>query len=281
MAKDNFTLGLRIKSLDLSIPKVMGILNLSHDSFYDGGKFNSDKSYLKQVEKMVDEGADIIDIGSMSTRPGAEEVSEEMELLRLIEPLNKISSNFPGAILSIDTYRSRVAKEGVEAGAHIINDISGGSFDEGMFPLISQLKVPYILMHIKGLPRTMQLDPYYENVTAEVKSFFLMQIKKLAKLGVKNNIVLDPGFGFGKQLKHNYELLKSMEEFHELGFPMLVGFSRKSMINKVIHTKPEQALNGTTVLNTVALLNGANILRVHDVKEAAEAIKIFEFYKSV
>jgi dihydropteroate synthase len=259
----------------------MGILNLTPDSFYDGGKYNSDKDLLQKVEIMLKEGANIIDIGAASTRPGASEISEEEEIKRLIPNIKKISKHFPEAIISVDTYRSKIAYEAIENGALMINDISGGTFDENMFKTIADLNVPYILMHIKGTPGNMQNNPEYSNVVEDVLRFFKEQLQKLDAFNVTKNIILDPGFGFGKNLDHNYILLKKLETIKALGFPLLVGVSRKSMINKVLETSPNDALNGTTVLNTIALLNGANILRVHDVNEAVEAVKIYSYYKSV
>jgi dihydropteroate synthase len=266
--------------IDLTTPAVMGILNLTPDSFFDGGKLKSDLEILQKVEKMINAGADIIDMGAVSTRPGATTVSEIEELKRLLPAFKKVSGKFPESIISIDTYRSRVAAELIQSGAHIINDISGGTFDPMMFNLIAETKVPYILMHIKGTPENMQNNPVYLDVTIEVKNFFKAQLYKLKALGIHGNIVLDPGFGFGKNLEHNYQLLKELEQIKKLGFPILAGMSRKSMVNKVLNTIPESALNGTTVLNTIALLNGANILRVHDVKEAKEAISLVEQMRS-
>ncbi len=269
------------KRIALDTPKVMGILNLTPDSFYDGSAYISDSDYLNKVEKMLSEGADFIDIGAISTRPGSKPVNEQEELNRLIPALKKITDQFPEAIISADTYRSNVAVEAINSGAHMINDISGGSFDDKMFQLIARLKVPYILMHIKGSPLDMQTNPVYENVTEEIKQYFHERINKLAALGVLDNLVLDPGFGFGKRLEDNYQLLKNLRELQQLGFPLLAGISRKSMINKILKTKPQDALNGTVVANTIALLNGANILRVHDVKEALEAIRLVDYYKNI
>lgn len=256
----------------------MGILNATPDSFYDGGKFVSDRDILQQVEKMIDDGANIIDIGAVSTRPGAKEISENEELERLLRVLNLITLHYPDVIISIDTYNSRIAKSVIENGAHIINDISGGTFDSKMFEVIAKYEVPYVIMHIQGTPKNMQQNPQYQNVVNDILGFFEQQIAKLKEIGITKNIIIDPGFGFGKSLEHNYELLHHLASFAEMGFPVLAGISRKSMINKLLKTKPQDALNGTTVLNTVALLNGANIIRAHDVKEAVEAIKLVEFY---
>jgi len=268
-------------TLDLSSPKVMGVMNLTPDSFYDGGKYKGDDGYLHRIGQMLKEGADIIDLGAVSTRPGAFEVNTDEELHRLMPILEKIKQKFPEIVVSVDTYRSKVAREAIAAGAHIINDISGGRFDPEMFSVIAALKVPYILMHIKGTPRDMQKNPQYVNVVSEVTHFFIGQLNKLAALGVKNNVVIDPGFGFGKTAEHNFQLLSKLGQFKNLNCPIMVGVSRKSMINKIVGTIPESALNGTTVVNTIALLNGAGLLRVHDVKEAVEAVKLVSYYKSV
>ena len=267
--------------LSVNNPIVMGILNITPDSFYDGGTLKTDTDILFRVEKMLSEGAAIIDIGAISTRPGANEVSESEELNRLTPVIDLISKKIPGTILSIDTYRSNIAKRAIETGAHIINDISGGNLDPKMFETIATLKVPYIMMHMQGTPATMQQNPQYTDVVEDILDFFKVQIIKLNSLGVTDNIVLDPGFGFGKTVEHNFQILKSLQRFSETGFPVLAGLSRKSMVNKVIGTMPENALNGTTALNVLALLNGASILRVHDVKEAVQAIKLVNFYKSV
>jgi dihydropteroate synthase len=257
----------------------MGILNVTPDSFYDGGMYHSEKDLLMHVDKMINEGATIIDIGAISTKPGAEEISEEQELEKLLQTLNLIVNHFPDTIISVDTYRSKIAKSVLENGAHIINDISGGTFDNNMFSVIAEYNSPYIMMHIQGTPKDMQKNPQYKNVVAEIKLFFEQQLSKLNKLGITKNIILDPGFGFGKTLEHNYKLLKHLKSFEDLGYPILAGVSRKSMINKVLKSNPQKALNGTTVLNTIALINAANILRVHDVKEAMEAINLVEFFK--
>jgi dihydropteroate synthase len=251
---------------------VMGILNLTPDSFYDGGKHNSIENALLHTEKMVAEGAKIIDIGAVSTRPGAHQISadEEWERMEAIIPLLK--NNFPGIILSVDTYRSEIAKKSVHAGAHIVNDISGGTMDEKMFATIAELNVPYVLMHIKGTPETMQKNPHYENVVEEVKQFFEERTAKLHALGVKQ-IILDPGFGFGKTVEHNYQLLNSLDVFAAMGYPVLAGLSRKSMITKLYGGEKQEALTGTIEVNKIALQKGAKILRVHDVKEAVELIR--------
>lgn len=259
--------------INLSAPLVMGILNISDDSFYDGGQHVTTSAALKQCEKMLTEGAAIIDIGASSTRPGAKLNSATEEAVKLLPVISAIRNKFPECIISVDTYHASVAEMAVDNGADFINDISGGEFDPEMFATIARLKVPYVLMHIQGRPENMQLNPHYQNLMQEVMLYFADKLNKLRELGV-NDIIIDPGFGFGKTTEHNYELLQKLDVFAMLERPLLVGFSRKSMINKVLKTTPEQALNGTTVLNTIALLKGANILRVHDVKEAVEAIKI-------
>jgi len=264
------------KLIDFSRPLVMGILNITPDSFYDGGKYKGNDSLLNKTEEMIACGADIIDIGAVSTRPGAPNVSIEEELKRIIDPVTLLTTTFPDTIFSIDTYRARVAEETIAAGAHIINDISGGTMDGNMFKAISKLNVPYILMHIHGTPDNMHKSPIDKDVISIVKNFFQIKTDELIKLGV-SDIILDPGFGFGKSLECNYELLKNMNSTRIDNFPVLAGISRKSMINKVLDILPTDALNGTTTLNTIALLSGANILRVHDVKEAKEVVKILQF----
>ena len=263
----------KVKKLNLDEPAIMGILNVTPDSFFDGGKYKDEQSIINQVDKMINGGADIIDIGAYSSRPNAEHISEEEELNRIIPIIKLIRLQYPDVIISADTFGSIVAKECVAAGADLINDISGGTIDENIFITIAKLQVPYVLMHIKGTPQNMQSNPEYINVVEEVKAYFTEKIAQLNALGV-TNIILDPGFGFGKTVEHNYQLLNNLDTFSEFGLPVLAGVSRKSMINKVIGTTPEKALNGTTVLNTIALLKGAKILRVHDVKEAKEAITL-------
>ncbi len=270
------SLNLRGKLVTIDEPWVMGILNLTPDSFYDGGDFNNVQKALRHCEEMLQDGAKIIDIGASSTRPGAERLSPDEEIARLKEPLNAIRKEFPDAILSVDTFQAEVAKAATDMGADIINDISGGTLDDTMAKVMGELKLPYILMHIQGNPQNMQQNPQYENVFMEVSRFLSQQIRKFSEQGVAD-IIIDPGFGFGKTVEHNYELLNHLGDFQFLERPVLVGFSRKSMINKVLNTKPENALNGTTVLNTIALQNGADILRVHDVKQAVEAVKIVTF----
>jgi dihydropteroate synthase len=261
------------KSISLDKPLVMGILNLTNDSFYEGSRFSNPDSFLNQASKMINEGADILDIGAVSTRPFADDVSEADELKKLLPAIELISKKFPHQFLSIDTWRSVVAKEAIEMGADMINDISGACFDENMPVIIAKYKKPFVVMHTKGDPKSMQINPSYENVNEEILKFFKSRIKLLNEAGVEQ-LILDPGFGFGKSVAHNYEILKQLGAFKIFRLPILAGLSRKSMINKVLKTTPNEALNGTTVLNTIALLNGANILRVHDVKEAKEVIKL-------
>lgn len=267
------------KLVDLSQPKIMGILNLTPDSFYDGGKNNQLEQAISQVENMLNAGADFIDVGGVSTRPGSEPVSEEEELKRVIPIVEYIVNKFPEALLSIDTYRAKVARESVEAGAAVINDISAGSMDENLFKTVAELKVPYVLMHMQGTPKTMQQNPVYENEVLEVNNFFSEKIYQLKQLGIYD-IILDPGFGFGKTLAHNYELLRNLDLCGMGDYPLLVGVSRKSMVTRLLDLKPEEALNGTSLLNFYALQKGANILRVHDVKEAVEAIRIWEMLRN-
>lgn len=263
-------------TIDFKSPIIMGILNITPDSFYDGGSYSSIDDLIIKTETMIAQGADIIDIGAVSTRPGAEDVDENEELRRLIGPLEKLVKEFPNTIFSIDTFRAKVAEETICAGAHIINDISGGTMDENMFQTIGKRNTPYILMHIHGTPQSMQQSPIENNIVSKVCDFFVSQTQKAEKLGA-TNLILDPGFGFGKSLESNYQLLRDMDKVRINNLPILAGISRKSMINKVLNTKAEEALNGTTSLNTIALLSGANILRVHDVKEAKQVVSIFNF----
>ena len=261
--------------IDFTVPVVMGIVNVTPDSFYDGGKMEDEKVLLSAVEKMIKDGATIIDVGAISTRPGAQLISTKIELGRLLPAIQAIRKNFPDIPISIDTFRSWVAVRVIdEIGPIIVNDISGGSLDSKMFETIGKLQVPYILSHILGTPRTMQEDPQYDDIIKDISNYFSEKVKKLTKLGVVD-IIIDPGFGFGKNLEHNYELLNRLDSFKVFQLPVMAGLSRKSMIWKSLEIKPEEALNGTTVANTLALLGGADILRVHDVKEASEAIKIF------
>lgn len=259
--------------VDLSFPKIMGILNVTPNSFYDGGQYADEKSMLLQVEKMLAEGATFIDIGAYSSKPSAEFVSEEEEIARLIPILKLVLKHFPETLISVDTFRANVAKAGIQNGACIINDISAGRLDANMMQIAAELQVPYIMMHMKGNPQTMQSLAYYENITKEMLFYFSEKVALARSFGI-NDLIIDPGFGFAKTLEHNFELLNNLELLQMLELPMLVGVSRKSMIYKTLETTAEFALNGTTVLNTIALQKGANILRVHDVKEALDAVKL-------
>ena len=261
--------------VDFSSPKVMGILNITPDSFFDGGKYQHKKAILTQTEKMLKEGATFIDVGAYSSRPGADHVSEEEELRRILPAVALLLREFPDIYLSIDTFRSRVAKKTIEAGAAVINDISGGNMDALMFKTIAQLQVPYILMHMQGTPQTMQNHPRYEHITTDLIQFFSEKIDELRRLQI-NDVIIDVGFGFGKTILHNFQLLKELHHFQTFNLPLLAGVSRKSMLYKTLNIHPNDALNATTSANTIALLHGADILRVHDVKEAVECIKIVE-----
>jgi dihydropteroate synthase len=263
--------------IDLATPKVMGILNITPNSFYDGGKFQEESVVLNQVEKMLNEGATFIDIGAYSSKPNAEFVSEEEELQRILPVLQQIIKQFPDiiAIISIDTFRAEVAKQCVLNGAALINDISAGHLDEKMLPTIAELQVPYIMMHMKGNPQTMQSLAHYDDIVKEMIYYFSERIFEARKLGI-NDLIVDPGFGFAKTLEQNYEVMQKLDIFKQLELPLLVGISRKSMIYKTLETSAQEALNGTTFLNAIALEKGANILRVHDVKEAVEGLKLFE-----
>lgn len=274
------TLNCRGRLLDLSRPQVMGILNVTPDSFFDGGRYDDPAHALRQAEKMLREGAAILDVGGASSRPGAAEVSAEEEARRVVPLVEALSAEFPGAILSVDTWRAPIARAAVEAGAGIVNDISAGRLDENLLPAVAELAVPYILMHMQGTPTTMQQAPSYQDVVTEVLDFFLEKIGRLRALGVRD-IVLDPGFGFGKTVEHNYQLLNNLSTFSAVtGLPVLAGLSRKSMICKVLKVNPEHALNGTTALHMVALQQGARILRAHDVREAQEVIRLWEMVES-
>ncbi len=262
------------KLIDLTTPKVMGILNVTPNSFYDGGQFTDEKSTLNQVEKMLVDGATFIDVGGYSSKPNAEDVSESEELARVIPVIQNIIKSFPEALISIDTFRSEVARQGVENGASLVNDISAGSLDEKMFSTIAQLQVPYIMMHMKGNPQTMQSLAEYDDIVKEMLFYFSEKVKQARSLGI-NDLIIDPGFGFAKTIAQNFEVLNKLELFQILELPILVGVSRKSMIHKTLATNAEMALNGTTSLNTIALMKGAKILRVHDVKEAVECAQLY------
>lgn len=261
--------------IDLSTPKVMGIVNVTPNSFYDGGKLTDEKSVLLQVEKMLTDGANFIDVGGYSSKPNAEFVSEEEELQRVIHIIQSIVKEFPKVLLSIDTFRSQVAKQSVENGVAIVNDISAGSLDENMMRIVAQLRVPYIMMHMKGTPKTMQSLAQYDDLVKEILFYFSEKISLVRSFGI-SDIIVDPGFGFAKTLEQNFELLNKLELFDMLNLPLLVGVSRKSMIYKTLATDSEHALNGTTSLNTISLMKGAKILRVHDVKEAVECVQLYQ-----
>ncbi|MFD1293482.1 dihydropteroate synthase [Lutibacter holmesii] len=263
------------KLIDLSTPKVMGILNITPDSFFDGGKYTNATAIISQVEKMILDGATFIDVGAYSSRPGAKHISESEELQRIIPVIKLLVHEFPEILISIDTFRSEIASQCIENGAAIINDISAGKLDTNMFATIAKLQVPYIIMHMQGTPQTMQNNPNYSNVITDVLHYFSAKIAELRALGV-HDIITDVGFGFGKTIEHNYELLNNLKLFKNLNAPTLVGVSRKSMLYKPLEISAEKALNATTSAHTIALQNGANILRAHDVKEAVEAIKIVE-----
>lgn len=267
--------------LDLSTPQVMGILNVTPDSFYAGSRSRTEAEIAARACQILDEGASIIDIGAYSSRSNAEHISPEEEMQRLRTGLEILNRNHPDAIISVDTFRAEVARQCFEEyGAAIINDISAGEMDEQMFPTVARLNVPYIMMHMQGTPQNMQKEPHYENLLKEVFMYFARKVRQLRDLGMKD-IILDPGFGFGKTLEHNYELMAHLEEFGIFELPLLVGVSRKSMIYRLFGATPQEALNGTTVLDTVALMKGADILRVHDVREAVEAVRLIEKLKSV
>jgi len=275
-----FTLNCKGRILVVDKPVVMGIINTTPDSFFEGSRFTGENGILAQAEKMVREGASILDIGGQSTRPGADQISPQEELNRVIGAIESLHYNFPEVAISIDTYRARVAKEAVCAGSSMINDISSGNLDQAMIALAGELKVPYVCMHMKGEPKTMQKEPFYEDVTREVLDFFISKVDQCRKSGVRD-IIIDPGFGFAKTIRHNFDLLENLNAFKMLELPILVGFSRKSTIYRTLGVTAQEALNGTTVINTIGLLQGANILRVHDVKEAIEAIKLVESFKNI
>src|SRR5450759_1700368 len=273
-----FTLNCKGKLLVIDKPLVMGIINITSDSFYEGSRSQTVESILSQATKMIGEGADIIDIGGQSTRPGSERISVKEELQRVLSAIETILKNFSETIISVDTYQAIVAEECVRSGAAIINDISAGNMDSEMISTVAKLKVPYICMHMKGTPENMQQQPTYENVTKEVLDFFIQKTDECRRAGI-NDVIIDPGFGFGKTISHNFTLLKELSAFKMLEKPIMAGLSRKSTIYKTLGINTNEALNGTTVLNTLALQNGANILRVHDVKEAKEVIKLYEQYE--
>jgi dihydropteroate synthase len=264
---------------NLSSPKVMGILNCTPDSFYDGGKYKDEAGLLHQAEKMLNDGVDFIDVGAYSSKPNADYVTNEEELKRAVPVVTLLAKHFPEAILSIDTFRADVAEACVQAGAAVVNDISAGLLDGNMLATVGRLKVPYIMMHMRGTPQTMVKLTNYEDIVKEMLFYFSERIEEARKHGI-NDIIIDPGFGFAKTLQQNYEVMQKLELFKMTGLPILAGVSRKSMIYKLLDVTPQEALNGTTVLNTIALAKGANILRVHDVKEAVEAVKIFKQFEN-
>ncbi|MGJ8593952.1 MAG: dihydropteroate synthase [Aquaticitalea sp.] len=259
--------------IDLSSPKVMGILNLTPDSFYDGGKYIDEGSALVQVEKMITEGATFIDVGAYSSRPNAEDISENEELHRVLPIVELILKEFPETLISIDTFRSKVAKDGIEAGACMINDISAGKLDENMLQTVADLHVPYVMMHMKGTPQTMQQLTHYDDLLKDILFYFSERIAEARALGIVD-LIVDPGFGFAKTVEQNYEILNKLELLKILELPLLAGLSRKSMVYKPLNVLPIEALNGTSILNTIALQKNASILRVHDVKEAVECVKL-------
>jgi dihydropteroate synthase len=262
------------KLLDLKHPRVMGILNVTPDSFFKGSRYTKEEDIIRAAVRMTEEGADILDVGGYSSRPGAVDISQDQEGKRVFKAIKLINRELPEAIISVDTFRADIAREAVVGcGAHMINDISGGDADTKMFSVVEQLNVPYILMHMRRDPRTMQDNPVYDDVVADILKWFGERIFKLRSVGVKD-IIIDPGFGFGKTIEHNFELLRRLSDFSIAGLPVLIGISRKSMIWKTLEITPDDALNGTTALNTIALLNGADILRVHDVKEAVQIIQL-------
>lgn len=258
---------------DLSTPAVMGILNVTPDSFFDGGSYSDEQRAIDHVGHMLKWGANIIDIGGVSTRPGAQEISPELEWDRIGSVIRTVRKEYPDTCFSVDTYHASVAEKALDAGIDMVNDISGGTFDSGMAALIGKWDVPYVIMHIQGRPGNMQQNPVYNNVVEDIKSFFEKQIKTFKNAGA-SNFILDPGFGFGKNDDHNYTLLGNIHVFAEMGYPVMVGLSRKSMINRVLGIDVAEAMNGTSVVNAVAVMNGAKILRVHDVKEAVEVVKL-------
>jgi dihydropteroate synthase len=274
-AKPRF-INVRGNLIDLSVPRVMGIINVTPDSFYKRSRFTEEEEIIRAASQMIEDGADILDIGGYSSRPGAENISPEEERSRVITAVKIINRELPEAAISIDTFRSNIAMEAVlECGAGIINDISGGEADKKMFHVVEKLQVPYIMMHMQGVPGTMQENPVYDDVVADILKWFGERIFRLQSMGI-NDIIIDPGFGFGKTAAHNFELLRHLGDFSIAGLPVLVGLSRKSVIWKTLGITPEEALNGTSVLNTIALINGADILRVHDVKEAVQAVRLIE-----
>ena len=274
-----FTLNCHGRLLSANMPLVMGIINTTPDSFHDSSRKVAVAEIVQEAELMLHEGADILDIGGQSTRPGSTPVTADEELKRVINGINEIHKRFPDAVISVDTWYSKVAREAVAAGAGIINDVSGGMRDKDMLATVATLNVPFVLMHMQGTPLTMQQSPTYSDVTREVLDYFIQRTQQVADAGIKD-IIIDPGFGFGKTIAHNFDLLRNLGVFKILGRPLLIGLSRKSTISKTLNVATEDSLNGTTVLNTVGLLNGADIIRVHDVREAKEAVRLIHAYRS-
>jgi dihydropteroate synthase len=272
-----FTLNCKGRLLVVDKPLVMGIINTTPDSFYEGSRFMDMQDILRQAEKMLAEGAAILDVGGQSTRPGSTQIGAAEEMERVASAIETIALHFPDAIISVDTYHAPVARKAVEAGASIVNDISGGSFDEKMLATVAEMNVPYVCMHTKGSPADMQQHAVYDDVTREVLDYFIKKIAECRRAGIKD-LIIDPGFGFAKTISHNFELLRNLSTLQMLDCPVMAGLSRKSTIYKTLGTDSAGALNGTTVMNTIALLNGANILRVHDVKEACEAAALVSAY---
>lgn len=273
-----FTLNCKGQLLTIAEPIVMGILNVTPDSFYSGSRMNDQEMLLDKADQMIRDGAAILDVGGQSTRPNSERVSQDEEMKRVIPAIDAIHRRFPEQIISIDTFYASVAKAAVNAGASIVNDVSAGSIDPLLLETVANLGVPYVLMHMKGDPQTMQQNPQYDNVTLEVFDSLSFKMKELEKMGI-HDVIIDPGFGFGKTIGHNFQLLRELSFFQKLKKPLLIGLSRKATVYKTLQTTPDKALNGTTVLHTIALMHGATILRVHDVKEAKEAIQLFTAYK--
>lgn len=269
------TINCKGELIDLSIPRIMGILNITPNSFYDGGKYKTDLDFLNQTERMLNEGVDFIDLGAYSSKPSADFVSEEEEIKRLVAVVALLVDKFPHIKLSIDTFRSQVAKRAIEAGGAIVNDIAAGMLDEQMIEVVGQLQVPYIMMHMRGNPKTMQSLTTYDDLVLDMRYYFSERLAKAREAKIKD-VILDPGFGFAKTSEQNYELMAKLDHFHCFDLPLLVGISRKSMVYKLLNCTSQEALNGTSVLNTVALQKGAHILRVHDVKEANEVRKILK-----
>jgi len=272
------TINCKGELVNLTRPKVMGILNLTPDSFFDGGKYKDETSILQQVEYMLNHGATFIDMGAYSSRPGAEHVPENEELQRMLPVIDLILTKFPDTLISVDTFRSKVAAESIAHGAALINDISAGNLDTAMFDTVADYQVPYIMMHMKGTPQSMQKQATYSDVIKDLRSYFSEKIQETTSKKI-NDIIIDPGFGFAKTTEQNYTLLNHLDLFQTFGLPILIGLSRKSMIYKVLESSPQEALNGTTALHTIALLKGANIIRAHDVKEAMECVKLVEVLK--